>query len=116
MLLRWTALSLAESECSFSRCDDDIGLQQLALALEQRATERKAARNRTTTARGLLCYCLKRSDRLPNGQILADTLLYSVFDTRLERNPHDRRVRSPSRRFRRPNSTTRGTPSWLYGD
>lgn len=43
MLLRWTALSLAESECSFSRCDDDIGLQQLALALEQRALERKAA-------------------------------------------------------------------------
>ena len=43
MLLRWTALSLAESERSLSRIEDDVGLQQLALALEQRAAERKAA-------------------------------------------------------------------------
>lgn len=43
MLFRWTALSLAESERSLSRIEDDVGLQQLALALEQRAAERKAA-------------------------------------------------------------------------
>jgi len=43
MLLRWTALSLAETERSLCRVEDDVGLQGLALALDQRVIERKAA-------------------------------------------------------------------------
>ncbi|MFA5509086.1 MAG: transposase [Vulcanimicrobiota bacterium] len=43
MFLRWTAISMAEAEASFSRIDNSVGLHNLKTALEKRATLLKAA-------------------------------------------------------------------------